>query len=132
MRIPKASNIKTAADWETEAKNQHACNTYLTLLGANPLPGVSPVVKSISPPQGPVTGFTPVTITGSNFTPDSVVDFGIVPGVVASVDPGGQSITALAPGGVGIVDVEVTNQLGTSSVVQNDEFHIHAGILNTV
>ena len=122
VQSPAASSISTIQDWEAEAAYQHLNNTYLSLLQGTPLPDVVPVVSSISPAQGLPTGFTTVTITGTNFTPDSVVDFGVRPGIVVSVAGNGESITALSPAGIGIVDVVVTNKLGTSAVVKSDQF----------
>ncbi len=51
------------------------------------------------------------------FSPSSVVDFGIVPALWARVAADGSSITAVAPQGVGTVDVRVTNEFGTSPAV---------------
>jgi len=117
---PSGKDIKKIADWEAEAEYQHACSTYLSLLGwTAPMPDMAPVVSGISPTQG--TAGTPVTITGSHITSESVVDFGILPGIVTTPGNGG-SITAQAPSGVGIVDIIVTNQLGTSAVVTADQF----------
>jgi hypothetical protein len=103
--------------FEVQVGYQHANNTYLTLLGATPLPAVAPVVESVNPSSGPPG--TAVTISppiGNSFSPGSVVDFGIVPAAAATVAPDGSSITAIAPFGVGIVDIRVTNIYGTSPV----------------
>ncbi len=74
-------------------------------------PSFTPVVTSISPAEGPVSGSTVVTVTGSNYNLGSLVSIG------------GQSCTNLialsttqltcrtpAAGGGGVVDVVVTNR----------------------
>ena len=100
---------------------QHDSNTYLGLLGAPAVPSYVPVVASVSPTSGPLAGGTTVTITapeGSTFTSDCVVDFGIVP--VTSMTNHGSYITAVSPGGLGTVDIRVTNMYGTSAAVPTD------------
>lgn len=122
--------------FEVQVGYQHANNTYLTLLSATPLPDVAPVVASVNPSSGPPG--TVVTISppdGYSFSPDSVVDFGIVPAAAATVARDGSSITAIAPFGVGTVDIRVTNIYGTSPVAPvypnltpydyNDQFTFH-------
>lgn len=107
---------------------QHSNNNYLNLLAAQPLPSVEPVVQSLKPMSGPATGGTSVTIIpggGVPFSPDCVVDFGVVPATAVTVAPDGSRITAVSPAGAGIVDVRVTNFYGTSPVVPN------AGDLNS-
>jgi hypothetical protein len=100
---------------------QHSGNTYLTLLGATPLPAVAPAITSISPSSGAAAGGTVVTITGTNFSSDSVVDFGTVPGTdVTVVSP--TQITVTSPALAGTVDVQVTNMFGTSLAVPADRF----------
>jgi len=105
--------------FEVQVGYQHANTTYLTLLGLgdNPLPNLAPVVESVNPVSGPPG--TAVTITppdGCSFSQDSVVDFGIVPAASATVAEDGSTITAIAPVGVGTVDIRVTNIYGTSPV----------------
>ena len=76
----------------------------------------------IDPLYGPTAGGTPVKITGVNFTPDSTVDFGVVPGIKPQFKDD-KTITVTSPRGVGIVDVTVTNMFGTSSaVIDIDKF----------
>ncbi|WP_326783562.1 lipase family protein [Streptomyces sp. NBC_00151] len=99
---------------------QHANPTYLTLLGA-PLTPAGPAVQEVSPASGPVG--TKVTINGSGFTDDSLVDFGRVPARRADVTIHSPSqITAKAPAGIGDVDVRVTNMIGTSPAVPGGKF----------
>ncbi|MER5350226.1 IPT/TIG domain-containing protein [Kitasatospora sp. NPDC002551] len=108
----------STADFFGQAGYQHANSTYLDLLQA-PLVPAGPVVTAISPTVGDVG--TPVVITGSGFGPDSVVDFGTVPGANAVVD-GANRITVPAPAGAGIVEVRVTGTLGTSPAVPFAQF----------
>lgn len=100
---------------------QHAGNTYLTLLGAPTLPAVAPTVTAVSPAIGATAGGTAVTITGTNFSPDSVVDFGIVPGTGVTV-VSDTEIQVTSPALVGTVDVQVTNRFGTSPANAADRF----------
>lgn len=113
---PYPSTVTTPVQqFEVQVGFQHANNTYLTLLGAPTLPETAPVVASVSPTSGPAG--TPVTITPPahmHFAPDSVVDFGIVPAASCTVAQDGTSISAVAPQGVGTVDIRVTNKFGTS------------------
>jgi hypothetical protein len=82
------------------------------------LPTIS--TNGINPAQGPVAGGTHVTITGSNFGPDSTVAFGAnqATGVVVVNTT---TITAVSPastlpsGGAGAVMVTVTDGGGTSN-----------------
>jgi PGF-pre-PGF domain-containing protein len=84
---------------------------------------VVPAVSSISPGTGPVTGGTPVTITGIGFTGATNVSFGGTPAlsftsVTAAED---SQIVAIAPAGTaGTVHVTVTNPSGTSAQSPGD------------
>jgi IPT/TIG domain len=97
----------------------HANNTYLGLLlnaqnqSAPPIPSLTPAVIGLSPAQGPYAGI-PVTINGSNFTEDCVVDFGVWPALSTTL-LSAQQLLAVAPAGAGIVNVTVTNRYGTSA-----------------
>jgi hypothetical protein len=64
-------------------------------------------VASVTPDRGPNTGATPVTITGTNFTPNATVVFGTAPATnVTYVNP--TTLTAITPPGtIGPVDVRV-------------------------
>lgn len=75
-----------------------------------------PVVTAINPARGPLTGNTPITLTGTDLTPTSVVNFGtqvITPSVV-SLD--GLSLTFDLPPSATLatVPVSVTTSGGTS------------------
>jgi len=74
-----------------------------------------PVVSSLTRHTGPATGGTKVTISGNGFTASVVraVDFDSTPAkTVTVVNP--TTITAVAPGGAGAVDVTVTTVGGSS------------------
>jgi hypothetical protein len=76
-----------------------------------PLP---PDVTSVSPSVGDARGGTAVTISGAGFTGATAVNLGSAPArsfTVSSDD----SITAVAPPGIGAVEVTVTTPAGTSS-----------------
>ncbi|MGW4893080.1 IPT/TIG domain-containing protein [Kitasatospora sp. NPDC004240] len=104
-------------DFLAQVAYQHANATYLALLQAPPVPG-GPVVQAIGPNVG--AAGTQITITGSGFGPDCVVDFGPVPCVSKVL--GDTRIIATAPEGVGVVDVRVTGNLGTSPAVPTAQF----------
>ncbi|MEV6209355.1 IPT/TIG domain-containing protein [Kitasatospora sp. NPDC051914] len=105
-------------DFLAQVAYQHANDTYLGLLQA-PLVPAGPVVTGVSPSTGGAGA--QITITGSGFGPDSVVDFGPVPCVNPTV-AGSTRITVTAPDGVGVVDVRVTGNLGTSPAVATGQF----------
>ena len=84
--------------------------------------GGPPAVTGISPNTGPSGGGTSVTITGTNFTGATAVNFGGTPGTSVVVSPSGTSITVVAPPGSGIVDVTVVTPSGTSATGTLDRF----------
>ena len=82
----------------------------------------TPSVTAVSPNAGPIAGGTVVTITGSNFTGTSVVDFGTTGASAYSVD-GPTQITVTSPPAVAsTVDITVTNPVGTSATSAADQF----------
>jgi hypothetical protein len=104
-------------------------NNYLGFLGAPQIPSLIPVISSpISPNAGPSAGGTVITIEGSNFTPDCMVDFdaGIL-GAVAAEEVTFVSATKITAKSPKLplpktVDVRVTNNFGTSATVPFDTF----------
>jgi hypothetical protein len=81
-----------------------------------------PTVTSISPAAGPTPGGTIVTITGTDFTPDSTVRFGTNL-ASSSTFVSSTTITATSPAGaVGTVDVRVQSTGGTSATSAADQF----------
>ncbi len=81
-----------------------------------------PTVTSISPNSGPGTGGTAVTITGTNLTGTTAVNFGAAAATGFTVNSATQ-ITATAPAGAtGTVDVTVTSAGGTSAISAADRY----------
>ena len=81
-----------------------------------------PKVAKLSVKSGPVAGGTLVTITGTEFTEASDVNFGQASAVEFTVNSS-TSITAVAPAAAaGTVDVTVTNTAGTSVTSTKDHF----------
>src|SRR5262249_30091815 len=75
---------------------------------------LSPVVSSIAPTSGPITGGTPVTITGTGFRAGATVTIGGSPAPNVNI-ASATSITAVATAhAAGVVDVLVTNSDGQS------------------
>ena len=81
-----------------------------------------PTVQSVGPTNGPVPGGTLVTITGTNFSGATAVDFGTTPATNVTVVSATQ-ITATSPAGTaGMVDMTVVTPGGTSATTSADEF----------
>ena len=84
--------------------------------------GASPAVTAISPNNGPTTGGTTVTITGTNLTGATAVTFGGAAAASFTVNSA-TSITAVSPAeAAGTVDVTVTTAGGTSAKTAADQF----------
>jgi len=82
----------------------------------------NPTVTGISPINGPTTGPTSVTITGTDLTAATAVMFGGTNATGFTVNSATQ-ITATAPAGsAGTVDITVTTPNGTSTTNINDKF----------
>ncbi len=81
----------------------------------------APAVTAVSPSSGPTSGGTVVTITGTDFTGATAVDFGATPATGFTFNSATQ-ITATAPAGTGTVDVRVTTAGGTSATSAADRF----------
>lgn len=83
----------------------------------------TPVVTSVSPSFGWVTGGASVTITGTNFTAASAVKFGSTPATGFTIDSEDRIIATAPPSAtVGPVDVTVTTLAGTSGTNHNSRF----------
>ena len=92
----------------------------------------SPTVSSVTPSSGPTGGGTYVTIIGTGFVNGSTsVAFGSYPATLVSV-VSAQQITAVSPAGVGMVDVRVTNAVGTSAVSLADHFTYGAPTVSAI
>jgi IPT/TIG domain len=81
----------------------------------------APAVTGISPTSGPESGGTTVTITGTDFSAATDVEFGNAPAASFHLD-GSTQITASAPAGTGTVDITVTTPSGTSTTSNADQF----------
>jgi len=90
----------------------------------------APEVTTVSPPSGPVTGTTLVTITGKNFNGASAVKFGSTPAASFTVDSDTE-ITATAPKSVrpGKVDVTVTTFAGDNPNTRFDDYVYRACVV---
>jgi hypothetical protein len=74
----------------------------------------APVLSSVSPNQGPSSGGTTVTLTGTGFTGTTAVRFGSKAATSFTL-VGSTQITAVTPAGTGAVNVTVTTSGGTST-----------------
>ena len=86
-----------------------------------------PVVTGVSPTQGPSTGGTQVTITGSGFTSTSRVNFGSSGAEGYGAITFTSMVVSTGPSAAGTVDVTVTNSTGTSAANANDKFTFTGG-----
>jgi hypothetical protein len=83
----------------------------------------APTVTRLSPTSGPTTGGTSVTITGTNFSGATLVDFGTVAASSFTVNAAGTQIVATSPAeSAGTVYVTVTTASGTSATSSADQF----------
>ena len=95
-------------------------------------PGPVPVVAKVKPNKGPAAGGTTATVTGSNFSGVTAVDFGGRPAASFEVLSGGK-LTAVSPAGVaGPADITVSNANGTSAIVPKDVFRYGAASVTGV
>ncbi len=78
-------------------------------------------VTGVSPPSGVEAGGTTVTVSGSGFTGASGVSFGATPATSFTVESDGV-LTAVAPAGTGVVDVQVTTPAGTTATSSSDQY----------
>jgi hypothetical protein len=80
-----------------------------------------PAVTKVEPNAGPAAGGTSVTITGTNLSPATAVEFGSNNAASFTVNSE-TSITAVSPAGTGTADVTVTTLCGTSLTSEADRF----------
>jgi hypothetical protein len=87
------------------------------------VPGAPAQVTGIDPTEGPTGGGTEVTISGSDLSEASGVDFGSVPAQRFTVSSEGTSITAVSPKETaGTVNVTVSSPGATSATGEGDLF----------
>jgi hypothetical protein len=80
-------------------------------------------VTGVSPTQGSALGGTTVTITGTNLTLASTVDFGTTAVTTGlTINTAGTSLTVKSPAGTGTVPVKVVTPSGTSLTSSSDQF----------
>ena len=94
-----------------------------------------PTVTSVNPVAGPVHGGNLVTITGTNFTGVTDVQFGGVPCGTIDIDfhvLSSTQISAIVPDGVaqGTCDVTVANGAGTSTAGTGSKYSIGPPIVS--
>jgi len=93
--------------------------------------GPSPTISSVSPDEGPTTGGTSVTISGTNFASGATVTFGGAAATGVSV-VNATTITAVTPARpAGDLDVTVTNPDGQSATL-NDGFTYETAAAPTI
>ncbi|HEV8063505.1 MAG TPA: IPT/TIG domain-containing protein, partial [Acidimicrobiales bacterium] len=80
-----------------------------------------PVITGLSPASGTQEGGTGVTVGGSGFTGSTSVKFGSTPAKSFKVLSDSQ-LVALSPAGSGVVDLVITNRVGTSAQTSADEY----------
>jgi hypothetical protein len=80
-----------------------------------------PTVTGLSPTSGSAAGGYLVAVSGTNFAPGSVVEFGTTPGMIVNISP--TLIAVMAPSHLpGTVDVTVITPFGTSPTNPADQF----------
>ncbi|MDR3502421.1 MAG: IPT/TIG domain-containing protein, partial [Legionella sp.] len=94
--------------------------------------GVAPVLSTISPISGSVTGGTTVTITGTGFIPGMTVSFGGVAATdVEAVNA--TTLTAVTPShAAGVVDVVVNNGVSSATSVGAYTYIANAPVLTAI
>jgi hypothetical protein len=80
-----------------------------------------PTITKLKPNNGPETGGTIVTITGTKFSGATAVEFGSV-GATSFTVKSDSSIVAVSPAGTATVDVTVSTPSATSSTTLADQF----------
>lgn len=81
-----------------------------------------PTITSVSPVEGPITGGTVLTISGTNFLSSAMVQIGRGSCIVTSVSLTGDEITCLTPvGTTGLTNITVT-QPGKLNVTKSNAF----------
>ncbi len=93
----------------------------------------APTVTAVSPNSGTTAGGQTITVTGTNLTGATAVDFGATAGTSVTVNSAGTSLTVVSPKGTaGAVDVTVTTAGGTSAKSSADTFTYSGCAIPTV
>jgi len=106
--------VTTAGSYSATATLSGSGPWVMQLVGFVPVPGSPPAVTSVSPNNGPTTGGTSVTITGTNFRSGAMVTFGAAAAINVTV-VNSTTITATTPvDSAGVAAVTVTDPDGQS------------------
>jgi hypothetical protein len=81
-----------------------------------------PTVSGVAPLNGPASGGTTVTVTGTNLTGATAVRFGGINASAYSVDSATRITATSPPGSVGTVDITVTTVGGTGAASSAGQF----------
>jgi hypothetical protein len=92
----------------------------------------APSISSVSPNTGTSAGGTVVSISGSNFTGASAVNFGTVPASSFTIVSDTQIIAVSPAEGAATYDITVTTPSGTSATGSSDHFTVSAASLPSV
>ena len=90
----------------------------------------APIVTAIAPNSGDPSGGTTVTVSGSNFTGFTSVNFGNAPGLSPTVS--GTRLTVVSPPGTGVVHLTVTGPGGISATTPADFFAYGEPVVSAV
>jgi hypothetical protein len=83
----------------------------------------APTVSGVRPSSGPVAGGQSVTVTGTNLTGATDVDFGVMAASDVVVGAGGTTLSVTTPAGAsGTVDVTVATPAGQSAISSSDTY----------
>jgi hypothetical protein len=107
------ARVKVRNAYGVAYTNTEAFTTFMT--------GLRPVVDKIKPAKGPASGGTRVTIKGENLLGATAVTFGETETKDITGDHA-DSLTVVAPPGVGTVNVIVTSASGESEITGADQF----------
>ena len=111
VSVPFDGYPATCASDCTTVPTYEAQTLFSTTIQAAPVP---PAITSFTPTSGSTAGGTTVTITGTNLSSATAVDFGANAATVTANTA--TSITATTPAGTaGAVNVSVTNAIGTGT-----------------
>jgi YVTN family beta-propeller protein len=121
-----AATVPVGLGPDAVAITPNGADAYVANLDSNNVSVIdtaaTPGVTAVSPNQGPTAGGTSVTVTGTNFTGATTVNFGANPAaIVGSCTATSCTVTAPA-GAAGTVDVTVTTPGGISAASAADHY----------
>lgn len=97
-------------------------NTLFMYAYGSDIPDTTPSITNISPSSGPLTEEASVTITGSGFSNATAVNFGTESALSYTVNSDSEIIAKAPSGTAGVVNVTVTNSVGTSNANESSKF----------